>query len=41
VPGGLPITGANLLGMLVAALVSVGVGSALVIARRRRHGARG
>ena len=28
VPGGLPITGANLLGMLVAALVSVGVGSA-------------
>jgi hypothetical protein len=29
----------NLLGMLVAALVSVGVGSALVIARRRRrHG---
>jgi LPXTG-motif cell wall-anchored protein len=37
VPGGLPITGANLLGMLAAALV--GVGSALVIARRRRHGA--
>jgi ChpA-C len=28
VPGGLPITGANLLGMLAAALVSVGVGSA-------------
>jgi hypothetical protein len=39
VPGGLPITGANLVGMLAAALVGVGVGSAPVIARRRRHGA--
>jgi len=28
VPGGLPITGANLLGRLAAALVSVGVGAA-------------
>jgi hypothetical protein len=36
--GTLPITGANLLGMVAAALASVGIGTALVIARRRRNG---
>jgi hypothetical protein len=39
VPGTLPITGANILGMLAAAVASVGIGATLVIARRRRHGA--
>jgi hypothetical protein len=38
-PGTLPITGANILGMLAAAVASVGIGATLVIARRRRHGA--
>jgi LPXTG-motif cell wall-anchored protein len=38
VPGSLPITGANILGMLVAALGALGIGGAsLVIARRRRN----
>ena len=39
VPGSLPITGANILGMLVAAVGLVGIGgTSLVIARRRRNG---
>jgi ChpA-C len=39
VPGSLPITGANILGMLVAAAGLVGIGgTSLVIARRRRNG---
>ena len=38
-PGSLPITGANILGMLVAAVGLVGIGgTSLVIARRRRNG---
>jgi ChpA-C len=39
VPGSLPITGANLLGMGIAAVGALGIGGAsLVIARRRRSG---
>lgn len=39
VPGSLPITGADLLGMGIAAVGALGIGGAsLVIARRRRNG---
>jgi LPXTG-motif cell wall-anchored protein len=39
VPGSLPITGADLLGMGIAAGGALSIGGAsLVIARRRRHG---
>ena len=39
VPGSLPTTGADLLGMGIAAVGALGIGGAsLVIARRRRHG---
>jgi LPXTG-motif cell wall-anchored protein len=38
VPGSLPITGADLLGMGLAAVGAVGIGgTALVVARRRRN----
>jgi LPXTG-motif cell wall-anchored protein len=38
VPGSLPITGANIAGMAVAAVGALGIGGAsLVIARRRRN----
>jgi LPXTG-motif cell wall-anchored protein len=39
VPGSLPTTGADLLGLGIAAVGALGLGGAsLVIARRRRHG---
>jgi LPXTG-motif cell wall-anchored protein len=39
VPGSLPITGADLLGMGIAAAGALGIGgTALVVARRRRNG---